>query len=101
VLNWIVEGSLNKERFDFIRRLLDVVPEEELAGIDNLVSKAKKHRKRPNSNANKSAISKKPTVSVPEKSVSAPVCFPEEVGWYEKFGNKIVAIDVEKVNKKH
>lgn len=80
LLRWATSATQD-ERMQFLKRYLDVLPEEELNQVPNLASKAKKRRKRARA------------VSAPDSSVSVPA-----KKWYEHYQEcNIVSMDVEKV----
>jgi hypothetical protein len=94
------------ERLEFLKRFLDILPEEELIKVDALQSKAKKRRKRQTSEWSKKSksqvTSNEGTASVPEKSASVPGpsltigTLPKR--WFEEWKEEdIYAMDVEKV----
>ena len=101
----MVSESTNEERFEFIRRVFDLVPEEEIHGIKNLISKAAKRRKRKSAAQNnvssnkltrKSDVEPLELVPVPDNSVSVPIGSKLSNCWYELYKD-MVAIDIEKV----
>lgn len=126
--------STNSARFDFLRKLLEILPDHELTRVPELANKALKRRCRFTKQTKKSlaksgkSIVKMPCVPAPQESSCVPVpqaeedetkeyeetcvpvpqeppCVPvpqvKAVGWYRKYGQNIVAIDVEKVGRNY
>lgn len=123
LMTWAGRAS-EDDRMQFLKRFLDALPETELTQVSNLVSKAKKRRKRftarpvsvpvvsvsapedssPDLEESTTAlcvsateVHMEETVSAPDSSVSVPVN-SKDLRWCDKYqDNQVVAMDIEKV----
>jgi hypothetical protein len=90
--------ACNKGRFEFLRQLLDLMPDAELKGVKELVVKAVRRRKRKYNDENDSSKTSVPVPILGIVPVPVPVVDPMRNGWYRNFKkNQFVSIDVEKV----
>ena len=95
----------NKDRFDFLRRLVNRLPDEELHGLVELTKKAVKRRCRAHKKGTAAILGKSkgdPPRSVPVSHKCVPVPLASsaihERAWYEKYKKSdILSLDVEKV----